>query len=126
MRALLLLLALAGCDATDPFRAEGKWRPAGVNELNLRVMLADPSHLDQGVEEPRRDGQLAAAAVDRLRPGLVRLGADPAAMSGVRLTRLPGAVRGSRRQRLLYLDPAAGSVPILQRPERPQTPGGPE
>jgi hypothetical protein len=72
MRALLLLLALAGCDATDPFRAEGKWRPAGVNELNLRVMLADPSHLDQGVEEPRRDGQLAAAAVDRLRRDRVR------------------------------------------------------
>ena len=58
------------------------------------------------------------AAVDRLRPGLVRLGADQQAMSGVRLTRLPGALRGERRQRLLFLDPEAGSVPILERPQR--------
>lgn len=58
-------------------------------------------------------------ALDRLRPGLVRLGADPAAMSGVRLTRLPGAMRGERRQLLLFLDPAASSTPIAERPERP-------
>ena len=57
--------------------------------------------------------------LDRLRPGLVRLGADPAAMSGVRLTRLPGAWRGERRQRLLYLDPEAANTPIIQRKERP-------
>ena len=56
--------------------------------------------------------------VGRLRPGLVRLGADPAAMSGVRLTRLPGAMRGERRQRLLYLDPDAQSVAIVEREVR--------
>lgn len=66
------------------------------------------------------------AAVDRLRPGLVRLGADPVSMSGVRLTRLPGAMRGERRQELLYLDPAATSEPIagkieLRKTEKGQT-----
>jgi hypothetical protein len=58
------------------------------------------------------------AALDRLRPGLVQLGADPAAMSGVRLTRLPGAMRGDRRQLLLFLDPKAQPLAIAERPER--------
>jgi hypothetical protein len=61
--------------------------------------------------------------LDRLQPGLVRLGADPASMSGVRLTRLPGARRGEKRQRLLYLDPEACGDPIVQRPERPMAAG---
>lgn len=38
---------------------------------------------------------------------LVTLGADPAAMTAVRLTRLPWCWRGSKRQELLYLNPAA-------------------
>lgn len=64
---------------------------------------------------------------DDLVPILVPLGADPAAMTAVRLTRLPGAMRhGSRDkagktvpydaprlQRLLYLAPQARAVPIL-------------
>jgi hypothetical protein len=58
------------------------------------------------------------SAVDRLRPGLVTLGADPAAMSSVRLTRLPGAMRGDRRQLLLFLDPMAQPIAIAERPER--------
>jgi hypothetical protein len=61
------------------------------------------------------------AAVDRLRPGLVRLGADPVSMSGVRLTRLPGAMRGERLQELLYLDPAATPEPIAEKPELRKT-----
>lgn len=61
---------------------------------------------------------------DRITPLLSRLGADPAAISGVRLTRLPGVVREGttdkdgkyhkfdppRLQRLLYLNP----VPEVQ------------
>jgi hypothetical protein len=43
----------------------------------------------------------------RLLPRLVPLGADPNAMTAVRLTRLPGCQRGSALQRLLYLNPAA-------------------
>ena len=37
---------------------------------------------------------------------LVTLGADPGALSAVRLTRLPQARRGERVQRLLYLNPS--------------------
>jgi hypothetical protein len=64
---------------------------------------------------------------DDLVPILCPLGADPAAMTAVRLTRLPGAIRhGSRGkdgkmkpfpapclQRLLYLNPKATAIPIL-------------
>jgi hypothetical protein len=64
---------------------------------------------------------------DDLAPILCVLGADPAAMTAVRLTRLPGVLRhGSRNkegkiisyetprlQRLLYLSPGARAVPII-------------
>lgn len=46
------------------------------------------------------------------------IGADPGALTPVRLTRLPGVTRGGRMQRLIYLNPrpeatAAGGRPIL-------------
>ena len=64
---------------------------------------------------------------DDLTPILCPLGADPAAMTAVRLTRLPGTLRhGSRGkdgkvtrypsphlQRLLWLNPSATACPIL-------------
>lgn len=64
---------------------------------------------------------------DDLVPILCPLGADPAAMTAVRLTRLPGTIRhGSRGkdgkmkpfptpclQRLLFLNPKASASPIL-------------
>ena len=52
------------------------------------------------------------AQVRLMKPILVTLGADPGALSAVRLTRLPQARRGDRVQRLLYLDPAAPMGPI--------------
>jgi hypothetical protein len=53
---------------------------------------------------------------DLLRPMLSRYGADPAAMTAVRLTRLPACWRGDREQRLLYLNPnpPADGIPINQ------------
>jgi hypothetical protein len=49
---------------------------------------------------------------------LVPLGADPAAITAVRLTRLPGCRRGDRLQELLYLDPAAtAGKPLTAMPE---------
>jgi hypothetical protein len=48
-----------------------------------------------------------------IKPALVMLGADPGALSAVRLTRLPQAWRGDRCQRLLYLNPAPNGTPIL-------------
>ena len=47
---------------------------------------------------------------------LPQLGADPGAMTPVRLTRLPGCTRGGRMQRLIYLNPKAVEKPIRDYP----------
>jgi len=80
MRLLLGVFALsllAGCDATDPYMRTGTWRPNDANEANLRVMVASPSDLIQGVPS-HGDGQQAAAALDRYRNDKVRLLPDSA------------------------------------------------
>lgn len=48
------------------------------------------------------------------------IGADPGAMTPVRLTRLPGCTRGGREQRLIYLNPkpSQGVVAIRDLPKR--------
>jgi hypothetical protein len=53
--------------------------------------------------------------VGPIKPVLITLGADRGALSAVRLSRLPQAMRGDRRQRLLYLNPQPGMTPILQQ-----------
>ena len=55
-------------------------------------------------------------------PVVLPLGADPGALSGVRLSRLPGCERGGEMQRLLYLNPAADGTPITELPERTTCP----
>jgi hypothetical protein len=79
MRRLLLLLrlflpagAVALCGCSDPYLREGTWHATGVNDDNLRAMIADPGDLKWGVSQPGNDGQLAAVAVMRLRTGQVR------------------------------------------------------
>jgi hypothetical protein len=68
---------------------------------------------------------------DRILPFLSRMGADPAAISGVRLTRLPGVLREGttdkdgryqryaepRLQRLLYLNPTPECAPLKLLPK---------
>lgn len=49
------------------------------------------------------------------------LGADPGALTPVRLTRLPGCTRGGRLQRLIYLNPKAGETAIQNMPAVRQT-----
>jgi hypothetical protein len=66
------------------------------------------------------------AQVRAIKPVLVTLGADPGALSAVRLTRLPQARRGQRVQRLLYLDPKPDGIPILGRSAPGPTYGGGE
>ncbi len=51
-----------------------------------------------------------------VKPVLITLGADRAALTAMRLTRLPQAMRGERCQRLLYLNPQPNGVPIFQLP----------
>jgi hypothetical protein len=58
------------------------------------------------------------ARVKAIKPVLVTLGADPGALSAVRLTRLPQAWRGDRCQRLLYLNPTPDGTPILRQAAR--------
>jgi hypothetical protein len=45
------------------------------------------------------------------------LGADPAALTAVRLSRLPGCLRGNRMQELLYLNPAPDHRALRLLPE---------
>jgi hypothetical protein len=57
--------------------------------------------------KPNWDQTIAA-----IRPRLINLGADPGALTAVRLTRLPNCNRGERIQELLYLDPNPTGEPI--------------
>ena len=54
-----------------------------------------------------------------IKPVLVTLGADRGALTAVRLSRLPQAMRGERCQRLLYLNPQPSGMPIFQQPIPP-------
>ena len=47
-----------------------------------------------------------------IKPVLITLGADPGALSAIRLSRLPQAMRGERCQRLLYFNPQPNGRPI--------------
>jgi hypothetical protein len=50
--------------------------------------------------------------VGTIKPRLINLGADPGAITAVRLTRLPNCYRGERFQELLYLNPKPSDQPI--------------
>jgi hypothetical protein len=52
---------------------------------------------------------------DKIKPILVPIGADPSAMTAVRLSRLPQTLRGRMPQRLLYLNPQPDGTPIHRR-----------
>ena len=54
--------------------------------------------------------------VKQLKPELVTMGADPRAMSAVRLTRLPNCWRGVKMQKLLFLNPQPAAVAICTLP----------
>jgi len=59
-------------------------------------------------------------AVEKIRIPLVMLGADEAAMTAVRLSRLPQCYRKEKGkwQRLLYLNGAPDGTPIIEQPNR--------
>ena len=59
--------SLAGCAGLDdPYQRDGTWRPVGLNDANIAAMVAHPSDLVVGVDDPVSPGQLSAAAVRRL------------------------------------------------------------
>jgi hypothetical protein len=66
--ALAGVLALSACGPdVDPLTREGLWHPSHVNRANLVAMVANPADLVRGTGSATADGQLAAAAVTRLR-----------------------------------------------------------
>ncbi len=67
LACLALLLGVAGCAGlNDPFQREGTWQAENLNDANLMVMVANPHHLQQGVNDNASPGILSSAAVNRL------------------------------------------------------------
>ena len=58
---------------------------------------------------------------NEIKPVVVTLGADPNALTAVRLSRLPGTMRGENQQKLLYLDPDADGTPIITKHTQTKT-----
>ncbi|MDR3530619.1 MAG: hypothetical protein P4L90_08725 [Rhodopila sp.] len=66
---LMLLLLAAGCAPLDPFQRPHTWAPLGSNDANLRVMVADPNDLSNGVDAPGSLSAEASPAISRLLTG---------------------------------------------------------
>nr|WP_321983196.1 hypothetical protein [uncultured Lichenicoccus sp.] len=62
----------AGCAATDPLYATGRWNPTNVNAANLAAQVAEASDLQHGRHVEGSDALAAAAAVARLRQDRVK------------------------------------------------------
>lgn len=70
--ALALGLAACGPDTYFPptdFERAGTWQAEGINDRNLRAMVADPSTLTRGVGAATDRGNAGAAAVAALNRG---------------------------------------------------------
>ena len=76
-----VVLLLGGCAgsplASDPFAQPGTWSETGVNDANLRAMVADPHDLVAGKDAPN------SLAVEAARPvGILFSGKRPALPGG--------------------------------------------
>ena len=65
-------LGLLTACSQDLLTREGSWNPTHVNHTNLTLMVANPADLVRGSGTNVGDGQLAAAAVERLRTDKVK------------------------------------------------------
>ncbi len=71
--AAALALGCAACDPkNDPLVREGLFVPGHTNRQNLTLQVANPADLTHGTGQKGGDGQLAAAAVERLRTDKVK------------------------------------------------------
>lgn len=83
----LALLAVAGCEAMEPYFREGTWRPTGSNDLNIAAQIIRPSDLVRGVDYAPRDGTMPTAAIERYRAGKIKKLPD----SGLTSLRISGS-----------------------------------
>src|SRR3954465_14811766 len=68
---LVVALLVAGCayDPYDPYLRPGTWNPTGVNDANLRAMVANPHDLVEGTGQGASSGAEAAPPVARVLAG---------------------------------------------------------
>jgi len=66
---LLPLLATAAACTDDPMERPGTYQVRGVNDANLRAMVANPADLQRGQEALTSRGAAAAEPVNLLRAG---------------------------------------------------------
>lgn len=68
---LLAVSGLTGCTPFEesPYSRAGTWAPTGVNDANLRAMVADPADLALGQGSEHDLGAEAAPPVERLLTG---------------------------------------------------------
>ncbi len=91
LRVLPLAIALSGCAATDPLLRPDLWQPNGANDANIAAEVANPADLVHGRDGGYGiDGQLAAAAVARLRANKVKPLPD-SALTTMQITAAPGS-----------------------------------
>lgn len=89
--AVGLLCALGGCAATDPLLDRTAWRPTGANEANIAAQVVNPVDLVHGRQPVGgADGDMAAAAVQRLRTGHVKALPD-SALSDLKVQAAPSS-----------------------------------
>jgi hypothetical protein len=69
---LMVAVLATGCssyDLTDPYKRPGTYNPTGVNDANLRTMVANPHDLVEGTGQGTSSGAEAAPPVARLLAG---------------------------------------------------------
>lgn len=64
--SLLLLLLVSACGDVGSYNQPGKWTADASNDANLRVMVADPNDLREGVDAPGTLSAEAAPPIKRL------------------------------------------------------------
>lgn len=87
----LAALPIAAC-TDDPFERPGTWRPAGVNEANLRAQVVDPAMLERGVGASTDRGQQGSMPITTLQDGK-RPAVPTTRLTGVGFAGSAGSVR---------------------------------
>ncbi len=88
--AVGLAAMLQACAMTDPLLNENDWHPTGANEMNIAAQVARPADLVHGrAATGGADGELASAAVARLRAGKVKKLPD-SGLATVQIQSTPG------------------------------------